>query len=206
MFHLVHHTTVPTVLSNTLALDWNSWPTGALLHRSPSRPLSYLNYPDIEGKWPHTCPEGDIATWVEYGRRGQCPKQSNNCVLSMKGIKMVGLKWLHFPSSPLLPGYEQCYSLCTRWLLAYPNRGHLWSGRTGSCLQMNRSSLRNNRLKFKTTWKLPIILEEFHRIYPNLLKENRRMSTCNRLDLQTLGSQPVMPKNLPDHWRQLLSS
>jgi hypothetical protein len=26
------------------------------------------------------------------------------------------------------------------------------------------------------------------------------MSTCNRLDLQTLGSQPVMPKNLPNHW------
>ena len=26
------------------------------------------------------------------------------------------------------------------------------------------------------------------------------MSTCNWLDLQTLGSQPVMPKNLPDHW------
>ena len=25
------------------------------------------------------------------------------------------------------------------------------------------------------------------------------MSTCNRLDLQTLGSQPVMHKNLPDH-------
>ena len=27
------------------------------------------------------------------------------------------------------------------------------------------------------------------------------MSTCNWLDLQTLGSQPVvMPKNNPDHW------
>ena len=26
------------------------------------------------------------------------------------------------------------------------------------------------------------------------------MSTCNRLDLQTLGSQPVVPKNLSDHW------
>jgi hypothetical protein len=26
------------------------------------------------------------------------------------------------------------------------------------------------------------------------------MSTCNRLDLQTLGSQPTMPKNLPEHW------
>ena len=25
------------------------------------------------------------------------------------------------------------------------------------------------------------------------------MTTCNRLDLQTLGSQPIMPKNLPDH-------
>ena len=25
------------------------------------------------------------------------------------------------------------------------------------------------------------------------------MSTYNRLDLQTLGSQPIMPKNLPDH-------
>ena len=26
------------------------------------------------------------------------------------------------------------------------------------------------------------------------------MSTCNRLDLPTLGSQPVMSKNLPAHW------
>ena len=26
------------------------------------------------------------------------------------------------------------------------------------------------------------------------------MSTCNWLDLQTLGSQPVVPNNLPDHW------
>ena len=25
------------------------------------------------------------------------------------------------------------------------------------------------------------------------------MSTCNWLGLQTLGYQPVMPKNLPDH-------
>jgi hypothetical protein len=26
------------------------------------------------------------------------------------------------------------------------------------------------------------------------------MSTCNWLDLQALGSQLIMPKNLPDHW------
>ena len=40
-------------------------------------------------------------------------------------------------------------------------------------------------------------------MYPNLIKGNRRMSTCNRLDLQTLGSQPVMPKNIPEHWFQV---
>ena len=34
-------------------------------------------------------------------------------------------------------------------------------------------------------------------MYPNLIKENQRMSACKRLDLQTLGSQLVMmPKNL----------
>ena len=38
-----------------------------------------------------------------------------------------------------------------------------------------------------------------YRTYPNLIKGNQRMSTFNRLDLQTLGSQPVRPKNLPDH-------
>ena len=26
------------------------------------------------------------------------------------------------------------------------------------------------------------------------------MSTCSRLDVQTLGSQPITPKNIPDHW------
>ena len=37
--------------------------------------------------------------------------------------------------------------------------------------------------------------------YPNLIKENWRMSSCNRLDLQTLGPQLViMPQNLPNHW------
>ena len=26
------------------------------------------------------------------------------------------------------------------------------------------------------------------------------MSTSNRLGLQTLGSPPIIPQNLPDHW------
>ena len=39
-----------------------------------------------------------------------------------------------------------------------------------------------------------------YRIYPNVMKEIKRMSTCNWLDLQTLGSQPIMRKNLLDRW------
>ena len=36
--------------------------------------------------------------------------------------------------------------------------------------------------------------------YPDLIKGNRRMLTHKRLDLQIIGSQPViMPKILPDH-------
>ena len=54
-----------------------------------------------------------------------------------------------------------------------------WSSR----VEENYRSFRRN------LWNIP----------PNLRKEKRRMSICNRLDLQTLGSQPDMPKNLPDH-------
>jgi hypothetical protein len=28
------------------------------------------------------------------------------------------------------------------------------------------------------------------------------MSTCNRLDLETLGCRPIILKNLPGHWRK----
>ena len=61
----------------------------------------------------------------------------------------------------------------------------------------------NNRLKLlQDCMKLNDHFRGIYRIYPNLVKENRRMSTCNRLDLGTLGSQPVVPKNLPDHWKE----
>ena len=42
--------------------------------------------------------------------------------------------------------------------------------------------------------------KEIYKIYPNLINKNQRMSTCNRLDLPALGSQPIMPKNLSNHW------
>ena len=59
---------------------------------------------------------------------------------------------------------------------------------------MNRLSLRNNQ---------PVEVQDcrrisgryrgiYGRICPNFIKENRRLSsTCNRLDVQTRGSQPI---------------
>ena len=46
---------------------------------------------------------------------------------------------------------------------------------------------------------------EFCRLHPNLIKKNRKLSTWNWFDLETLGSQPIMPKNLPKQcfWIQI---
>ena len=71
----------------------------------------------------------------------------------------------------------------------------------------NRQLVTNEPVEFKKQLvevqdykKITDQFRRIYKIYPNLIKENQRMSTCNQLDLQTLGSQPVMPKNLPDHW------
>ena len=71
---------------------------------------------------------------------------------------------------------------------------------------MNRLSLRNNRLKFKSSGCLLIVIEDFYGICLKLMKKNRKnMSTCDRLDLETLESPPVMLKILPRHlwWTDL---
>ena len=57
----------------------------------------------------------------------------------------------------------------------------------------------DNRFKLKTAGKITNHLRGICGIYPKLIKENQRMSTCNWLDMQTLGYQPVIPKKLPDH-------
>ena len=65
-------------------------------------------------------------------------------------ILWIPLKWLViFLHSWTSTGYFNWFS---------PIIVYQW---TGSKLQMNRLSLRNNRLKFKTTGKLPVVLEEF---------------------------------------------
>ena len=63
-----------------------------------------------------------------------------------------------------------------------------WSGRTSNWLQMNGLSLRQDCRKITDHFR------GIYRIYPYLMKENRRTSTFKRLNLQTLGSQPTMPK------------
>ena len=47
---------------------------------------------------------------------------------------------------------------------------------------MKRLSWRIDWFRFKTGGKLAIILED-----SKLVKENQKLSTCNRLDLETLG-------------------
>ena len=58
---------------------------------------------------------------------------------------------------------------------------------------MSRLSLRNNPLKFKIAGKLLLTLEESIE-YTQFNKEDRKMSTCNRLDSGTLGYGWLYPK------------
>ena len=58
----------------------------------------------------------------------------------------------------------------------------------------------NTWLKFKTIGKFTDHFRGIQGKNFKLVKENQKMSTCNRLDLETLGSRPIMPKNLPGHW------
>ena len=51
-----------------------------------------------------------------------------------------------------------------------------------------------NLVEVEDCRKITDHFREIYRIYPNLIKENQRVSTCNRLELQTLGSLPLMPK------------
>ena len=56
-------------------------------------------------------------------------------------------------------------------------------------------------LSLQVELKVPIILEEFIEYTPIIIKQTRRMWTCNRLDLQTLGCGPVMPMSVDVYLR-----
>jgi hypothetical protein len=61
-------------------------------------------------------------------------------------------------------------------------------------IRENRQLVTDEPVAFEVQdrWKITDHFRGIYGIYPNLIKENRRMSTCNRLDLQTLGSQPMI--------------
>ena len=56
-----------------------------------------------------------------------------------------------------------------------------------------------NWLKFKTAGKLPIILEESIEYTPVLWRKTGGCQHVTGWTCKHLGSQPVIPKNLPDH-------
>ena len=67
---------------------------------------------------------------------------------------------------------------------------------------MNQLSLRNSRFKFKTSGRLPNILEESID-FPLFIRKIRKKSTCSRLVLESLGSQLIMPTHTLPHDRPL---
>ena len=71
---------------------------------------------------------------------------------------------------------------------------------TGPMVGDHRQLVTSEPVEVQDCRKITDHSRAIYRIYPNSMKENRRLSTCNLLDLQTLASQPVMPKTLPDHW------
>ena len=72
--------------------------------------------------------------------------------------------------------------------------GENWQLVTNEPVEFEKSPV-----EVRTKRKITSHSRGIYRIHPNLVKENRRMSTCKWLDLHTLGSQPIMPKNIPDH-------
>ena len=69
----------------------------------------------------------------------------------------------------------------------------------GTMIGENRQSVTDEPVEVQDCRKITDHFRGIYSVYPNLIKKNRRMPTCNRLDLQTLGSQPIMSNNLPDH-------
>ena len=80
------------------------------------------------------------------------------------------------------------------WLKRPPNYHTTWSLRGGKMMWPG----------ILVFWTTMVFTLEIHGTREKQdTRENRRMSTCNRLDLRTLGSQLIMPKNLLDHWSPL---
>ena len=53
---------------------------------------------------------------------------------------------------------------------------------------MNWLSLKNNQSTFKTFEKITNRFRRIYKIYLQIINKIQKMSTCNQLDLKTLGS------------------
>lgn len=72
--------------------------------------------------------------------------------------------------------------------------GKLIAWRTDFWLQIR--VLRNNPVEIpRTSWELPILLIGICGIYSKLRENNQ--ASCNWLNLEALGSWPIVPRNLP---------
>ena len=81
-----------------------------------------------------------------------------------------------------LPSYPLMYN--RNWVVGF------WINDEGEPqLRMNWLSLRNNWLKFKTSEESPIVL----------VNKDQKMSTCNCMDLETLGSWLIMHTSHPSN-------
>ena len=61
----------------------------------------------------------------------------------------------------------------------------------------NRQLVTDEPVEVQDCTKITDHYRGIYRIYPNLIKQNRRMSTCKWMDLQTLGSRPVNAQQFP---------
>jgi hypothetical protein len=80
------------------------------------------------------------------------------------------------------------------WLLKL---GCFWTTclrRTGGWLQMNRLSLRYNRFEVRNFMRSTDRFRGIYGVYLKWIKPNGKMPTCNRFDLESLGSWPTMSK------------
>jgi hypothetical protein len=71
---------------------------------------------------------------------------------------------------------------------------------TGAMIRENQQLVADEPVEVQDSRKITVHFRGICKIHPNSIKENPRMSTCNWLDLQSVGSRPIMPKNLPNHW------
>ena len=83
-------------------------------------------------------------------------------------------------------------------------RGYVWGGLLIGSWK-NRLLVTDELVEFE---EQPVEVQDFreitghsrgiYKIYPNPIKKNQKMSTCNWLDLETLGSQPISSTSLND--------